>query len=295
MDIELLIATSADLVEAQYVFPEVGSELAALLRAHAREGRYAGAGVRELSELVTADLRSANGDLHLRLKHHVERLPDLPSQELMVAMLAEQAARGLGGVAAVERLAGPNGATAARIEINPLLFPPSMAGDAVAAAMQIAAGADALILDLRRTVGGDPAMVAFLCSYLFDEPTHLIDVYERVGDRTTQSWTQPYVPGRRFGGTRPVFVLTSATTFSGGEELAFDLQRQGRATVIGERTAGGAHPRVGHRLHPHLELTIPTGRALDPVTGDNWEGTGVCPDVETPAAGALEAALSRVG
>lgn len=294
MDIDLLVATSADLVEDQYVFPEIGARIAGLLRARAREGRYADADVPELSARVTDDLQSANGDLHLRLKHHAEPLPDLPSEEMMVAMFAEQAARTLGGVAAVERLAGPSGATVARVEIAPLLFPPTMAGDAVAGAMQVAAGADALVLDLRRTVGGDPAMTAFLCSYLFDEPTHLIDIYQRVGDRTTQSWTQSYVPGRRFGGTRPVFVLTSRTTFSGGEELAFDLQRRGRATVIGERTGGGAHPRVGHRLHPHLELTIPTGRALDPVAGDNWEGTGVHPDVETPADGALEAALMRV-
>ncbi len=294
MDIDLLITTSADLVESQYVFPEIGTTLAELLRANARAGRYAGADVPELSRRVTEDLQSANGDLHLRLKHHAEPIPDLPSEEMTIAMFTEQAARTLGGIAAVERLAGPNGASVARIEIHPLLFPPSMAGDAVAGAMQVAAGADALVLDLRGTVGGDPSMVAFLCSYLFDEPTHLIDIYQRVGDRTTQSWTQPYVPGRRFGGTRPVFVLTSRTTFSGGEELAFDLQRRGRATVIGERTGGGAHPRVGHRVHPHLELTIPTGRALDPEKGDNWEGTGVHPDVETPADEALRAALTLV-
>jgi hypothetical protein len=294
MDIDLLITTSADLVESQYVFPGIGVELAGLLRANARNGRYAGAGVPELSALVTDDLQSVNGDLHLRLKHHVEPIPDLPAEEMMVAMIAAQAARSLGGVAAVERLAGPDGATVARVEIDPLLFPPSMAGDAVSGAMQVAAGADVLILDLRKTLGGDPTMTAFLCGYLFDEPTHLIDIYERVGDRTTQSWTSTDVPGRRFGGTKPVFVLTSAATFSGGEELAFDLQRRGRATVIGERTGGGAHPRTGHRVHPHLELTIPTGRALDPVAGDNWEGTGVCPDVETPAGEALAAALTRV-
>jgi C-terminal processing protease CtpA/Prc len=47
-------------------------------------------------------------------------------------------------------------------------------------------------------------------------------------------------------------------------------------------------------MHPHLELTVPSGRALDPEAGDNWEGTGVRPDVEVPAAEALEAALARV-
>jgi C-terminal processing protease CtpA/Prc len=137
--------------------------------------------------------------------------------------------------------------------------------------------------------------VAFVCSYLFDEPVHLIDIYQRDGDRTVQSWTQPYVPGERYGGTKPVYVLTSGKTFSGGEELAFDLQSHGRATVVGERTGGGAHPRIGVRLHPHLELTVPTGRAMHPATGENWEGVGVTPDVEVPATDALAAALAHIG
>ncbi|GAA0898126.1 S41 family peptidase [Virgisporangium ochraceum] len=294
MDIDRIVTSSARLIEEQYVFPEIGTKLADLLRANLREGRYADADVPGLSALVTADLQSANGDLHLRLKHHAEEIPDKPSEELTVAMFTERSARDLGGIAAVERLVAADGSTVARLEITPLLYPPSMAGDAMAAAMQLVATADVLVLDLRNTVGGDPTMVAFVCGYLFDEPTHLIDIYQRQGDRTTQSWSSPYVPGRRFGGTRPVFVLTSRRTFSGGEELAFDLQRTGRATVVGERTGGGAHPRGGHRMHPHLELTIPTGRALDPETGGNWEGTGVHPDVETPADEALATALRRV-
>jgi C-terminal processing protease CtpA/Prc len=138
-------------------------------------------------------------------------------------------------------------------------------------------------------------MAAFVCSYLFDEPTHLIDIYERDGDRTVQSWTLPHVPGERCGGTKPIVVLTSATTFSGGEGLAYNLQQHGRATVVGERTGGGAHPRIGIRLHPHLEFTVPNCRASHPGTGENWEGVGVAPDVEVPAADALATALARIG
>jgi C-terminal processing protease CtpA/Prc len=95
------------------------------------------------------------------------------------------------------------------------------------------------------------------------------------------------VPGKRFGGTKPVYVLTSPRTFSGAEELAYDLQQLGRAVVVGERTGGGAHPRRGFRVHPHLEATIPTGRAINPVSGTNWELVGVTPDLEVPADEAL--------
>ena len=94
----------------------------------------------------------------------------------------------------------------------------------------------------------------------------------------------PFTPGRRFGPDKPVFVLTSGTTFSGGEELAYDLQQLGRATVVGERTRGGAHPVERFRIRGHLQATIPVARSLSPLSGGNWEGTGVLPDVSVRPA-----------
>jgi hypothetical protein len=64
-------------------------------------------------------------------------------------------------------------------------------------------------------------------------------------------------------------------------EHAYDLQQLGRATIIGQRTKGGAHAREGFRVHPHLEATISVARAVSPVTGGNWEGSGVTPDIRT--------------
>src|SRR6185437_15541970 len=126
--------------------------------------------------------------------------------------------------------------------------------------------------------------VAFIASYLWDhEPVQLTSLRHRGGD-TTQSWTVPYVPGRRFGRHRPLYVLTSGTTFSGGEQLAYDLHQLGRATLIGERTRGGANAREAFRLAAHLEATIPVASSVNPRSGTNWEGVGVTPDVEVPAA-----------
>ena len=133
-------------------------------------------------------------------------------------------------------------------------------------------------------------MVAWLCSYLFGrDPVQLTGLRER--GRLTQSWTLPHVPGARFGADKPVFVLTSTATFSGGEQLSYDLQRLGRATVVGEQTRGGAHARQGFRVHPHLEATIPVAVAVDPGSGGSWEQVGVTPDVIAPAADALDRAL----
>lgn len=286
MRTEEIVDRAGALVAEHYVFPEVGEQLRAVLAERAGTGRYAVDGPEELAERVTTDLRSVNGDLHLRLKHHPEPIPDEPDEAAQVAMMSAYAARTLGGVARVDRLDG----NVAHLSLAPLLFPLAFAGEALAAAMQLVAGADALLLDLRDNRGGDPRTVAFLCGYLLDEPAHLVTMHHRDPAGTVQSWSAPWVPGPRFGGTKPLYVLTGPDTFSGAEELAYDLKNLGRATVVGERTRGGAHPRRGYRLHPHLELAVPVGRAVSPVTGTNWEGTGVTPDIPTPAPAALHTA-----
>ena len=148
------------------------------------------------------------------------------------------------------------------------------------------------MLDVRECLGGDPEMVSFACTYVFGvEAVHLNDIVERAGTETRQFWTLPYVPGTRFGQDKPVYVVTSARTFSGGEELTYDLQQLGRAVVSARRPRGGAHPRRGFRVSAHLEATVPVARALNPHSGRNWEGTGVTPDVVSPADEALDVAV----
>lgn len=98
------------------------------------------------------------------------------------------------------------------------------------------------------------------------------------------------VPGKKFGDGKPVYVLTSARTFSGGEEFTYDLKNLKRATIIGEKTGGGAHPVRGQRIDEHFMIGVPFARAINPITKTNWEGTGVEPDVKVPAAEALATA-----
>lgn len=290
MNIDALVGETGRLVAEHYVFPELGQRLRVLLEERRAAGGYREAGdPLALADLVTGDLQSLNGDLHLRLKHHAEEVPARPDDSGLVEMLAREARERFGGVARVERLDGNIGL----LELGPLLYPLSMAAEQLSAALRLVADAEALVVDLRRNRGGDPAAVAFVCGHLFDEPTHLHTM--RFGDGTAprQSWT-PFVPGPVFGGRKPVAVLTSASTFSGAEELAYDLQQHGRAAVVGERTGGGAHPREGFRIHPHLEVTVPTGRPEHPVSGTNWEGAGVEPDLPTAAEDALAAALAHL-
>src|SRR3954462_4056295 len=128
-----------------------------------------------------------------------------------------------------------------------------------------------------------------VASYLFDRPTHLIDIHNHKEDTTAQNWTLSYLPGPRMT-KQPVFVLTSKRTFSGAEEFAFDLKNQKRATIVGETTGGGAHPVAPHVVADYFMVGIPFAKSLDPVTKTNWEGTGVEPDVKVAAADALTTA-----
>jgi hypothetical protein len=87
-----------------------------------------------------------------------------------------------------------------------------------------------------------------------------------------------------------VYVLTSHDTFSGSEELAYDLKTQKRATIVGEVTGGGANPRDVFPLPDSFSIFVPTGSAVNPITKTNWEGVGVQPDVVVPADKALDMA-----
>src|SRR5216683_3894771 len=89
---------------------------------------------------------------------------------------------------------------------------PEVCGPTAVAAMNFLANVDAIIFDLRENGGGDPKMITFLSTYLFSEPTHLNDLWERKGDVTHQYWTLPYVPGKRLDG-KPAYVLTSKKLF----------------------------------------------------------------------------------
>ncbi|MFD2083511.1 N-terminal domain of Peptidase_S41 [Actinopolymorpha cephalotaxi] len=288
--IETVVASTADAVEAEFFAPSRGCAIAAHVRRLATEGHYTGlCDPAALAERVTADMQAVQPDLHLRLVFRPDGVIDQTDEAAEDAFWQEEARRTAGGVRGVHRLDGD----IALLDLAPALSDPRYGGEAIVAAMQLVADAAALVIDLRDNRGGTPEAVALICGYLFGpEPVHLIDVESAAG--THQHWTPAWVPGRRFGPDKPLLVLVSGWTFSGGEELAFDLQELGRARVVGEQTRGGAHPRVGVRVHSHLEATVPCARSVSPRSGTNWEGVGILPDLPVAADEALDVALRHL-
>ena len=67
------------------------------------------------------------------------------------------------------------------------------------------------------------------------------------------------------------------------------------ATAAGETPfvldpRGGAHTVARYRFHEHFGVQVLVGRAINPITGTNWQGKGVQPDLAVPAETALETA-----
>ena len=276
---------------ANYVFPDVATRLVAALPA--RDGAYAGASsAGELADLLTRDLRTIGDDKHFRVFYapdfHANEAPDaIPSAQEMAQQRVEAAEHGF-GIEKVMRLPG----NVALVELRGF-GPTELVAPAFASTMALVQGSDALILDLRRNGGGSPNSVALWMSYFFaqGDERHLNDIYTRSTDQTQQYWTTTAV-GERYD--KPVYVLVSPRTFSGGEECAYDFQTQKRATLVGETTGGGANAGDRFSLGRGLVVNIPTARAINPVTHTNWEHVGVKPDVEAPAAQAQQVAYVAI-
>ena len=292
-----IVTKALELLRANYVFPEQAERAAAAIEARLAAGEYDSLDEIALTDLVTQHLQEATDDLHVALI-----LGEVPSPlaqpEPEPGRPEDREARRLArlqrfrldnfGIRRVERLDGNVG----YLDLRRMPVPAN-AGPAIAAAMELVAGTYALIIDMRRNGGGSPEGVIFWCSYLVGErPTHLNDIFNAETGETRQFWALPYVPGTRYL-DRPVYVLTSRRTFSGGEELCYNLQALGRAELIGEATGGGAHPTRGFPISRAVGIGIPFARSVNPVTGTNWEGTGVTPDVAVPEAEARDVAYGK--
>jgi Peptidase family S41/N-terminal domain of Peptidase_S41 in eukaryotic IRBP len=303
-----IVEAALTLLRSSYVFPDRAEQAAAAVERRLAAGEYDGLDEATLAERLTAHLDEVCADKHLR----VRVMPPLPAGRERAGPEdgpGRPGGPGTGGqrgrddrgpdgpgrghplnfgIHRVERLEGNVG----YLDLRGVAHPDD-AGPAIAAAMELVTGTYALIIDLRRNHGGSPDGVAFWCSYLFPGGgVHLSDIFHADTGETRQFWSLAYVPGDRYLG-RPVYLLTSHETFSGGEDLCYTLQAQGRAEVIGETTGGGAHPTRMVPISRTVAVAVPFARSINPVTGTNWQGTGVVPDTAVPAAQAYDVAYAR--
>ncbi|MGX4642849.1 S41 family peptidase [Massilia sp. SYSU DXS3249] len=284
-------------LNAHYVFPDKAKQVESVLRQRQREGKYDGiTDGKQLAKQLTDDIHGVVQDKHMMVGFSArpvpseDALPPPPETRAEWEKRAPPAVRDKVlasklGVEKIERLS-PNIGYLEISSFAPVFF----ASDKFAAAMNELADTDGLIIDMRNNGGGGGDSSALLVSYFFDERTRLNDTWERTTGVTRQYWTMDKLDGKRYGGKKPVLILAGPETKSAAEAFVYTMQALKRATVIGERTWGGAHGGRLYRLGDHFFAAIPDRRTISPITGTNWEGVGVVPDIAAAPDSALAVA-----
>jgi hypothetical protein len=270
-------------VKEHYADRSLARQMADAVLAHAHGDDAATDGA-ALARMLTRQLRDVRRDMDLEVVYSAEPIPEqrgkpTPEEQARYRQMLEQQHCFLENVETLPHRIG-------YMKID--AFPePAVCVQTARTAMAKLNDADAVIFDLRDNRGGMPEMVALIAAYFFDHPEYWFNPRENT---TVRSWTRSPVAGSKIA-DKPVYVLTSARTISGGEQFCYDLKMLKRATLVGETTAGAAHAGVFYRIDEHFGVGIPEARPINPFGDADWAEVGVAPDVPVKAEDALATAI----
>ena len=273
-----------------YVFPDVAKKMEKHLRKQYKKKVYKDiTSLAEFTQKLTEDLQEISHDKHLWVRFVPDEMMSMFEGDTLTDEQKQRELEEKRGdnfcFKEIKLLEGNIGYVDLRCFAGA-----ADAGPTAIAAMNFLAYTDAIIFDLRQNGGGSPSMIQLISSYFFPERVHLNSFYIRKSDSTKQFWTQAHVQGPRMSDV-DLYVLTSSYTFSAAEEFTYNLKSMERATIIGDTTGGGAHPiEVKPFQNLSIGMSLPFGRAVNPVTGTNWEGTGIAPHIAVPQEQALDVA-----
>ncbi len=293
----------AALLERDYVYPEVGQRYAAAIRAAIAAGRYAPLNGEALAQALDADVAAIAKDGHLHVRP--PESSTLPGETAPLHRPAKVPMEQAGWIAP--------GVAFVRFNV----FPQDESVTAEAAKFVADhADAKAIIFDIRTHNGGGLDQMDVIFPWLFAEPTRLVTMATRAsvdaqggspidglpsmrkvkgddGMVTREHWATPNDDPRLRDAK--IYVLTSGATASAAEHFSLAMKHTGRGVLIGSATAGANHFGAGVDLDGGFYAFIPVGRTYDPLTGKDWEGDGVQPDIAVPPGEALERALTELG
>lgn len=275
--VDSTVRGAADIFAAQYFDVPLATRVSADLKRRLDSGEYVGVRTnQDVARRLTSDLLDLTHDKHVVVSIRRATTAIISSDRRDVPTT--------NGFTRTEILRGNVGVLEMAFFLRPVEH-----RDALEAAMRRLQPADALILDMRQNGGGSPDTVTLLISYLLDGPGRpLFEIRPRIGSART--YVTEAVPLDLRNARRPIYVLTSTQSFSGGEGLAFVLQDLKRAVTIGEVTAGAANPGRPYPINDTFEIQVPNGQLLTSASHRNWEGRGVIPDIPAAAKDALRIA-----
>lgn len=279
-------------IQANYYDAARGEKIAADLRARAEGGEFDPlVDARDLASRLSQHLEPMDGHFNVSWSEPTAHVAAPPTREQVMAQIRSSERRENYGVRRVEILPGNVGYMDLRL-FSGFEFgrDDQPARKAIEAALQLLSTADALIIDLRDSPGGQPEMVGYLISAFTPKGADIYnDFHDRQGDTISEAPAEWY-PAPRL--ETPLYLLTSGRTGSAAESFAYTLKSAGRATIVGERSAGAANPGGQLDAGHGMQVFVPSGTPISPITGTNWEGTGVLPDVDVTASQSLDSAYS---
>ncbi|MBF4515952.1 S41 family peptidase [Flavobacterium sp. ANB] len=271
-------------LEEFYIKPNAVGDIKKKLNENYKKGIYKNISAQnEFASKLSADLLEISKDLHFRIMYdpqwnedHLKILDKENEKKIKAEELSEAKKKNF-GFEQVKILEGNIG----YLQFN-YFEDPAIASETATSVMQFLSNTDALIIDLRKNNGGAMEMGQFITSYFFankELPLYKYYYYEKGRKKMDREmWLLPSVPGKRLDDI-DIYILTSGATFSAAEWMSYSLQNLKRVTIIGEKTAGGAHP-IDRKILPHgFSVNIPFGEVKDPVTNLDFEGKGILPDV----------------
>jgi len=278
----------ASKLEEVYPFPDLSAKYKAALLQNEANGNYRGLSEDSLAKRLTSDLRQVHKDVHLRVMRNEETYKRLTQPRRESQQSDPEHPRMLKQNYGFKKVEVDGETSTAYIDIPGPFWGNQEAFEMAAAAMNMAAYSRYVILDIRHNPGGTGHMGRFLASYFYpagEEKFYLNGFYkDRKMDE--QEWTYSYVPGRRNPNAK-VYILIGPGTGSASEGFAYAMQKLGRATLVGDTTAGAGIAGTFVPLKNNLIAFVPFKMVIGPNSNEGWEGVGVIPDVKTETQDAL--------
>ena len=276
--VETTVAQLSDVLDKNYVYPEMAQQMNAYLKQQFLAGKYDDSRThRELVKQMQTDLRQVSDDGHISLLLS----EDSVDRTTVVVPLTEEQSK-----IHAEVVSDNITSNIGYLQIN-TFGSAEKTNDGLVKGMESIGSSDFLIIDLRENRGGDPNMVALLSSYFVEDNSLLWSIVDRNGEQQLE--VRSASNRNKFKGG--LCILTSRKTYSAAEAFAYTMKHAGRALIVGERTGGGAHLVDMMRINDKVDMRVPVARAYNHITDSNWERVGVVPDIIVKATDAKEAAI----
>jgi hypothetical protein len=290
--LKIFIDTLTQRLYHDYVLPEKASLMSNYVKQRYKEGAYNNiTDPRTLADVLNKDILSVHNDEHFYIEYNPQ-LAKLYSAPLDSNYTKEQLRINRSknyGFKKIEILNGNIG----YIDISYFAYVTPEAEKTANAAFELLSNCNAIIIDMRYGMGGQPEMVSCILKHFLKDEIVVMSSTIRNKPGKFLYYSEPDTNYTKLYNT-PLYVLTSYKTFSAGEMLAYCLKNLKRATIIGEQTRGGAHNSPKSFLYKDFIISLPHGKAYSNITKSNWEGVGVEPDIKTTAENSLEFAESDI-